>query len=219
MLEPATREITRELMALRDRFALDPGPPHVFAPCLRDGPCPMLPRERDWCHDQLPFVLPEPLARVAREAGLRWERLTYAYLTLRNDERRLWDLAARDPRAHRVVGGPVESKGKSEGSAAARAGWSACAGSSASARGRAWPSTARREGRCSASRRARARCGPGPTCRSSGCSAETAARGLRHSPARGSAPSGRTPRVAPGSAGRVERRMSVDRALHIGSAP
>lgn len=114
VLEPATREITRELMALRDRFALDPGPPHVFAPCLRDGPCPMLPRERDWCHDQLPFVLPEPLARVAREAGLRWERLTYAYLTLRNDERRLWDLAARDPRAHRVVGGPVESKGKSE---------------------------------------------------------------------------------------------------------
>lgn len=114
VLEPATRAITRELMALRDRFALEPGPPHVFAPCLRDGPCPMLPRERDWCHDQLPFALPEPIARVAREAGLRWERLTYAYLTLRNDERRLWDLAGRDPHAHRVVGGPVESKGKAE---------------------------------------------------------------------------------------------------------
>ncbi len=114
VIEPATRELTRELMHLRDRFAEDPGPPHVFAPCLRDAPCPLLSRERDWCHDQLAFVLPEPLAAIASEAGLRWERLTYAYLTLRTDERRLWDLAALDPHAYRVVGGPVESKGKTE---------------------------------------------------------------------------------------------------------
>ena len=105
-------------MALRDRFAADPAAPHVFAPCLRDGPCPLLRRERDWCHDQLPFALPDALAAVASEAGLRWERLTYAYLTLRNDERRLRDLADGDPRAFRVVGGPVDSKGKTE--------WSLC---------------------------------------------------------------------------------------------
>ncbi len=114
VLEPATRSITRELMALRDRFAADPAAPHVVAPCLRDGPCPLLRRERDWCHDQLPFALPDALAAVASEAGLRWERLTYAYLTLRNDERRLRDLADGDPRAFRVVGGPVDSKGKTE---------------------------------------------------------------------------------------------------------
>lgn len=114
VLEPATRTITRELMALRDRFALGSGPPHVFAPCLRDGPCPMLPRERDWCHDQLDFALPEALGALAEEAGLRRGRLTYAYLTLRNDAGRLWDVAAGDPRALRVVGGPVESKGKVE---------------------------------------------------------------------------------------------------------
>lgn len=114
VIEPASRVITRELMALRDRFAADPGAPRVFAPCLRDAPCPLLVRERDWCHDQLAFALPDVLAERAGDAGLRRERLTYAYLTLRNDERRLWDLAHRDPRALRVVGGPIESKGKSE---------------------------------------------------------------------------------------------------------
>lgn len=114
VLEPATRALTRELMQLRDRFASDAGAPHVFAPCLRDAPCPLLSRDRDWCHDQLAFALPEPLATIASDAGLRWERLTYAYLTLRRDERRLWDLAERDPHAYRVVGGPVESKGKTE---------------------------------------------------------------------------------------------------------
>lgn len=113
VLEPATRPITRELMALRDRFAAA-GPPHVFAPCLRDAPCPLLARERDWCHGELGLALPERLAELAESAGLRRERLTYAYLTLRNDERRLWDLAGRDPRAYRVVGGPIESKGKTE---------------------------------------------------------------------------------------------------------
>lgn len=117
VLEPATRSVTRELMALRDRFAAA-GPPHVFAPCLRDAPCPLLARERDWCHDQLPFELPEALGALAGASGLRRERLTYAYLTLRNDGRRLWDRAERDRRAYRIVGGPVESKGKVE--------WEAC---------------------------------------------------------------------------------------------
>lgn len=114
VIDPATRAITRELMALRDRFAADAGPPHVFAPCLRDAPCPLLSRERDWCHAELALALPEPLAELAEAAGLRRERLTYSYLTLRNDARRLWDLAHRDSRAYRVVGGPIESKGKTE---------------------------------------------------------------------------------------------------------
>ena len=114
VLEPATRAITRELMQLRDRFAAAPEMPHVFAPCLRDAPCPLLERERDWCHAELALALPEPLAELAEAAGLRRERLTYSYLTLRNDPRRLWDLAERDPRAYRIVGGPIGSKGKTE---------------------------------------------------------------------------------------------------------
>lgn len=118
VIEPALRGPTRELQRLRDRFAADRSAPHVFAPCLRDGPCPLLRRERDWCHDQLPFDLPAPTAALAEAASLRTERLTYSYLTLRNHPRRLWDVADRDRRVFRIVGGPVDSKGKTE--------WDAC---------------------------------------------------------------------------------------------
>jgi SAM-dependent methyltransferase len=113
VIEPAIKSITRELQVLRDRLA-----PLVFAPCVRDAPCPMLENERDWCHDQLPFALPDMLAELAGDAGLRRERLTYSYLTLRSDGRRLWDLSARDRRTFRIVGGPIVSKGKTE--------WQAC---------------------------------------------------------------------------------------------
>jgi SAM-dependent methyltransferase len=109
-IEPATREISRELQRLRDRFAASDGAPNVFAPCIRSGACPLLRRERDWCHDQLDLALPEKLAELAQSAGLRTERLTYSYLTLRSDDRSL----GRDPRAFRVVGGPIASKGKTE---------------------------------------------------------------------------------------------------------
>ncbi|HJL18383.1 MAG TPA: small ribosomal subunit Rsm22 family protein, partial [Sandaracinaceae bacterium LLY-WYZ-13_1] len=114
LLEPALRGPTRELQRLRDRLVEDGGAPYLFAPCLRDGPCPLLRRARDWCHDVLPFELPEALADLAASAGLRGERLTYASLTLRAERRRLWDVADRDPHAFRIVGGPIGSKGKTE---------------------------------------------------------------------------------------------------------
>lgn len=106
VLEPALKTHARALQRVRDRFAADPEPPHVHAPCFTDAPCPMLRRERDWCHSQLPLPLPEALAPIAEGAGLRWTRLTYSYLTLR----------AEPPRRDRwrVVGGPVKTKGKTE---------------------------------------------------------------------------------------------------------
>lgn len=105
VLEPALRETTRALMTVRDRLVAGEGL-HVLAPCTAAGACPMLRRERDWCHADDPLRLPERLAVVARAAGLRWEGLTYAYLTL-----------GRSPRpseAHRVVGGPIVQKGRTE---------------------------------------------------------------------------------------------------------
>lgn len=126
ILEPALREITRGLHVLRDRIDADASaraaltePPtaapsawNVFAPCLRRGPCPMLETERDWCHEDEPFALPPKLAAVARDASLRFERLTYAYLTLRKDGRTLRDFVGED--ARRVVSMPLVSKGKRE---------------------------------------------------------------------------------------------------------
>lgn len=112
VVDPALRESSRALQAVRDRVVAKDGPPFVFAPCTRAGSCPMLERERDWCHEELPLALPEPLRVVARGAGLRWEGLSYAYLTLRRQAR------AIAPGAWRIVGGPIESKGRTE--------WYAC---------------------------------------------------------------------------------------------
>ncbi|AKF09736.1 small ribosomal subunit Rsm22 family protein [Sandaracinus amylolyticus] len=111
VIEPALRESSRALQQLRDRIDASPRAPYVFAPCTRSGPCPMLEGERDWCHEELPLALPDALKTVARGAGLRWEGLSYAYLTLRKTPGRVAD-------AWRVVGGPIESKGRTE--------WHAC---------------------------------------------------------------------------------------------
>jgi ribosomal protein RSM22 (predicted rRNA methylase) len=113
VLEPALREPSRTLQQVRGRFAAAEGPPFVFAPCLHRGSCPLLERERDWCHEQLPLALPPRLAELARAAGLRSEELSFSYLTLHRAARSLAEL----DRAHalaRVVSSPLRSKGKVE---------------------------------------------------------------------------------------------------------
>lgn len=106
VLEPALRDVTRALMAVRDRVG-DVGL-SVFGPCTHRAACPLLATERDWCHEVAPIALPEPLHAIARAAGLRFERLTWSALTLRRDDRQL------APGAFRVVAGPLASKGKTE---------------------------------------------------------------------------------------------------------
>lgn len=108
ILEPALRETTRELHRLRD--GLEGWT--IVAPCIRTGPCPMLEGERDWCHEEEKVELPPALVSVAKEAGLRGDRLRYSYLTLRKDERRLADQAGED--GWRVVSGALKTKGKLE---------------------------------------------------------------------------------------------------------
>jgi ribosomal protein RSM22 (predicted rRNA methylase) len=113
VLEPALRQTSRRLQAARSVLAAGLGPPFVFAPCLHRGACPLLERERDWCHEQLPLQLPAQLLPIARIAGLRGSELTYSYLTLLRSARSLAEL---DPNARllRVVSAPLRSKGKLE---------------------------------------------------------------------------------------------------------
>jgi SAM-dependent methyltransferase len=89
LLEPALRETSRELLALRDQV-LAAGL-HVVAPCFWTGPCPALARDRDWCHDAAP-VPSRP-------------RVDFSYLVL-----------AREPIPprpfHRVVSDPLREKGR-----------------------------------------------------------------------------------------------------------
>jgi ribosomal protein RSM22 (predicted rRNA methylase) len=113
VLEPALREHSRALQRVRDAIVARSAAPYVFAPCLHDRPCPLLERERDWCHERLQVALPEQAAELARAAGLRDEDLTFSYLTLRNEPGSLAGLSAAGA-LYRVVGGPLITKGKRE---------------------------------------------------------------------------------------------------------
>ncbi len=84
IVEPALRERTRHLHAVRD-LLLASGAATVFAPCLHAERCPMLLLETEWCHEDLAVDLPPWTVSLARAAGLRWQGLTFSYLVLRKD--------------------------------------------------------------------------------------------------------------------------------------
>ncbi len=124
VLEPALREVTRTLHAVRDALGAHAGV-HIFAPCVHAASCPMLETVKDWCHEDVPATLPDEMGALARGAGLRFERLTFAYLTLRRDQANVGSALAREHeasgRVHRVVSQHLKSKGKEE--------WFACGAS------------------------------------------------------------------------------------------
>jgi SAM-dependent methyltransferase len=115
VIEPALRERTRHLHAVRDALLARAGTKlNVFAPCVHDAPCPVLMSGEAWCHEDLDVDLPPWLVPVARAAGLRWQGLTFSYLVLRKDGRRQTGAAPLPPGVLRVVSGPVVTKGKRE---------------------------------------------------------------------------------------------------------
>jgi ribosomal protein RSM22 (predicted rRNA methylase) len=118
IVEPALRDRTRHLHAVRD-LLVDRGNT-VFAPCLHAQRCPALASENDWCHEDLAVDLPKWLEPLAQEAGLRWQGLSFSYLVLRRDARRLHDELEHGgtlagTRVHlRVISERIVTKGKSE---------------------------------------------------------------------------------------------------------
>jgi hypothetical protein len=99
LLEPALRQTSRELLAVRDRL-LAAGL-QVVAPCFWTGPCPALARDRDWCHDAAP---------IANGA-----RVDYSYLILRTIDPGVASSAAvdrNDPTLLRIVSDPMVEKGR-----------------------------------------------------------------------------------------------------------
>jgi hypothetical protein len=110
IIEPALRETSRALHALRDSL-LARGAAHVFAPCTRTAtPCPALDDERDWCHEDRPLRLPPHADAVARATHLRDGGMRFAYLVLRKAPLPL----VAHPGALRVVSAPMPAKGKLE---------------------------------------------------------------------------------------------------------
>lgn len=98
VLEPALRDTSRALLAVRDQV-LAAGL-HIVAPCFFTGPCPALLRERDWCHDAAP-------ARPAVAAGRPSPRIDFSYLVVRAAGE-----PPTDPTLFRIVSDPMPEKGR-----------------------------------------------------------------------------------------------------------
>jgi SAM-dependent methyltransferase len=107
VLEPALKTATRRLMEWRDRMAA--AGYRVAAPCLRQSPCPMLRHEDLWCHMDVPWPRPGPVAQVDQRLGLSKETLKYAYAAVTRKGRTLADLGG----TARVVSNLHREKGKS----------------------------------------------------------------------------------------------------------
>ncbi len=90
LIEPALRETSRELLAVRDQV-LAAGL-QVVAPCFWTGPCPALAHDRDWCHDAAP-VTSKP-------------RVDFSYLVLGAEP------LPPSPTLYRIVSDPMPEKGR-----------------------------------------------------------------------------------------------------------
>jgi ribosomal protein RSM22 (predicted rRNA methylase) len=93
LIEPALRETSRGLLALRDRLIA--AGYFVAAPCLLQAPCPALARDRDFCH-----------ASTGAIAQGR-SRVDFSYLVVRKRGR-----ACEDKDLFRVVSDPMKDKGR-----------------------------------------------------------------------------------------------------------
>ena len=112
IIEPALRRRSRHLHRVRE-LVLGSAAVTLFAPCLHRAACPMLAREDDWCHEDLPVDLPSWRVPLARAAGLRFQGLTFSYLVLRKDGRTLASCHGAEGLA-RLVSQPRVTKGKRE---------------------------------------------------------------------------------------------------------
>ena len=93
LIEPALRETSRGLLAVRDRLLV--AGLFVVAPCLFSGPCPALARGRDFCHTST--------AAIAQGRS----RVDFSYLVLRKQGATCTDLSR-----FRIVSDPMKDKGR-----------------------------------------------------------------------------------------------------------
>lgn len=108
IIEPALRQISRELHRLRDRL-LQSKLCTVYSPCLHEQACPALVHPDDWCHEERPWVPPAAIQAIDREVGFIKDALKFSYLLLRKDGR---TVVERQPDVYRVVSELREFKGE-----------------------------------------------------------------------------------------------------------
>jgi predicted nicotinamide N-methyase len=108
LIEPALRETSRALLALRDLLVARGAT--VRAPCFYRGDCPALVREGDWCHAERAFQPPPLVEELARAAKLHRDSLKMSYLVLQAPGAAWPELPSG--RLFRVVSEPLPQKGQ-----------------------------------------------------------------------------------------------------------
>jgi hypothetical protein len=108
IVEPGSRESSRELAELKDAMQAD-RLGRVLFPCLDARPCGALRDPRDWCHEEASCRFPDWVNEIGASVGLRKEALLFSYALISADE---------DPLAPaqtaRVVSQRMERKGQVE---------------------------------------------------------------------------------------------------------
>ena len=119
LIEPALKNTTRNLHALRDRL-LDDDQCKVIAPCTRNDTCPCLLTPDDWCHESRTYLLPPICRQLSTATGLRRVKLKWSYLTLTRQEPHS-EMDRID--AWRVISGVRKQKGGHEVLLCGTPGW------------------------------------------------------------------------------------------------
>jgi SAM-dependent methyltransferase len=83
LIEPALRETSRSLLALRDEALRDGWT--VYSPCFHKGVCPALERETDWCHHEMAWERPDFIRAIDERIGNLKKSLKFSYLVLNRD--------------------------------------------------------------------------------------------------------------------------------------
>jgi SAM-dependent methyltransferase len=113
VIEPALKDVSRELHAVRDLLAAKHGL-SIYAPCLRQGPCPMLEpgNERDWCHTSALWMRPTIVRRIDEATGRNKFTVKFSYLVARRTAGYPVG-GVKGQEVLRVVGDRMIEKGKS----------------------------------------------------------------------------------------------------------
>ncbi|HEY7531783.1 MAG TPA: small ribosomal subunit Rsm22 family protein [Nitrospiraceae bacterium] len=108
IVEPALRQVSRELHRVRDRM-LEHKLCTVYSPCLHEQPCPALVHPDDWCHEERPWEPPASIQQIDEKVGFIKDALKFSYLLLRKDGK---TIVERRPDVYRVVSELREMKGE-----------------------------------------------------------------------------------------------------------
>jgi len=99
IVEPALRDMSRDLHQVRDRL-LQEKRCTVYSPCLHERGCPALANSDDWCHEERAWQAPAAIHAIDQEVGFIKDALKFSYLLLRTDGR---TIVRRQPDVYRIV--------------------------------------------------------------------------------------------------------------------